>query len=82
MELKEGYKQTEVGVIPEDWESQRIDAHALITTGAKNTQDRVDNGAYPFFVRSQKVERINSFSYEGEAVLTVAMGKLARSSNM
>ena len=74
MELKEGYKQTEVGVIPEDWESQRIDAHALITTGAKNTQDRVDNGAYPFFVRSQKVERINSFSYEGEAVLTAGDG--------
>jgi len=74
MELKEGYKQTEVGVIPEDWEPQRIDSHASITTGAKNTQDRVDDGAYPFFVRSQKVERINSFSYEGEAVLTAGDG--------
>lgn len=74
MELKAGYKQTEVGVIPDDWEPRRIDAHASITTGSKNTQDRIEDGAYPFFVRSQKVERINSFSYEGEAVLTAGDG--------
>ena len=33
MELKEGYKQT--GVIPEDWESQRIDAHAQSQRGLR-----------------------------------------------
>jgi type I restriction enzyme S subunit len=74
MGLKEGYKQTEVGVIPEDWETPRIDAHASIATGSKNTQDRVEDGEYPFFVRSQKVEQINSFSFEGEAVLTAGDG--------
>jgi len=69
-----GYKRTEVGVIPEDWRVSRIDAHASITTGAKNTQDRQTEGLYPFFVRSQEVERINSFSYDGEAVLTAGDG--------
>lgn len=74
MELREGYKQTEVGVIPEDWECTYVDNLANITTGTKNTQDRVEDGEYPFFVRSQKVERINSYSFDGEAVFTAGDG--------
>lgn len=74
MEVKPGYKQTEVGVIPEDWEVAFVEDIAHITTGAKNTQDRVDDGEYPFFVRSQTVERINSYSFDGEAVLTAGDG--------
>jgi len=72
--IPQGYKQTEVGVIPEDWDVDKIKNHAQITTGAKNTQDRLEDGKYPFFVRSQKVERINSYSFEGEAVLTAGDG--------
>ncbi|MDK2834557.1 MAG: type restriction enzyme subunit [Methanolobus sp.] len=74
MELKPGYKQTEVGVIPEDWRLDYIENLAEITTGSRNTQDRVDDGEYPFFVRSQTIERINSYSYDGEAVLTAGDG--------
>jgi len=69
-----GYKQTEVGVIPEDWLVVNIDSIAEVKTGAKDTQDKVDDGVFPFFVRSQKVERINSFSFDGEAVLTAGDG--------
>lgn len=69
-----GYQQTEVGVIPKDWGIARIDEHASIKTGSRNTQDRLEDGAYPFFVRSQKVEHINSYSYDGEAVLTAGDG--------
>jgi type I restriction enzyme S subunit len=47
-------------VISEDWNLEYIENLAHITTGSKNTQDRVDDGQYPFIVRSQKVERINS----------------------
>ena len=72
--MRPGYKQTEVGVIPEDWEIDSIINLAHITTGDKDTQDRVTDGAYPFFVRSQTVERINSFSFDGEAVLTAGDG--------
>lgn len=74
MELRTGFKQTDVGVIPEDWDFARVVQVASITTGSRNTQDRIDNGAYPFFVRSQKVERINSYSFDGEAVLTAGDG--------
>ncbi|MFQ2565221.1 restriction endonuclease subunit S [Aeromonas caviae] len=69
-----GYKQTEVGVIPEDWEVAPIGSVLSITTGARNTQDKVDDGRYPFFVRSQTVERINTYSFDGEAVLTAGDG--------
>jgi type I restriction enzyme S subunit len=72
--VKAGYKQTEVGEIPEDWDVRAIGSFSSITTGNKNTQDRIVDGAYPFFVRSQTVERINSFSFDGEAVLTAGDG--------
>lgn len=74
MEVRAGYKKTEVGVIPEDWNLDYIENIAHITTGSKNTQDRIQDGQYPFFVRSQTVERINSYSFDGEAVLTAGDG--------
>lgn len=72
--MRPGNKQTEVGAIPEDWSLDYIENIAHITTGSKNTQDRVEDGQYPFFVRSQTVERINSYSFDGEAVLTAGDG--------
>lgn len=75
MELvAEKYKQTEVGLIPSDWDIDYIKNLAVIKTGSRNTQDRIENGLYPFFVRSQTVERINSYSFDGEAVLTAGDG--------
>jgi type I restriction enzyme S subunit len=68
------YKQTEVGVVPQDWGRERIGNLASITTGTRNTQDKVEDGKYPFFVRSSTVERINSYSFDGEAVLTAGDG--------
>ena len=70
----QNFKQTDVGVIPEDWQTEFIENFAAITTGSKNTQDRIEDGQYPFFVRSQTVERINSYSFDGEAVLTAGDG--------
>ena len=69
-----GYMQTDLEIIPIDWGILRIDPLASITTGSRNTQDRVEDGSYPFFVRSQQVEKINTYSYDGEAVLTVGDG--------
>lgn len=74
MGVRAGYKQTEVGVIPEDWEVDYIENIAAITTGSKNTQDRVTDGDFPFYVRSQIVERINSYSFDCEAILTAGDG--------
>ncbi|MFZ4658261.1 MAG: restriction endonuclease subunit S [Caldilineaceae bacterium] len=57
-----------------EWETTTVEQIAEVTTGDKDTQNKVDDGMYPFFVRSQVVERINSFSFDGEAVLTAGDG--------
>ena len=57
-----------------EWKIERLSNLMNIQTGSKNTEDQVANGIYPFFVRSQQVERIDSFSYDCEAVLTAGDG--------
>jgi type I restriction enzyme S subunit len=63
-----------IGEIPEHWEVRRFKFLCHITTGSKNTEDKVENGKYPFYVRSQKPERINSYTFDGEAILTAGDG--------
>jgi type I restriction enzyme S subunit len=63
-----------VGDIPEHWTIKRLRDIATIKTGGKDTVDNVDSGKYPFFVRSQTIERINSYSFNGEAILTAGDG--------
>lgn len=45
-----------------------------ISTGKSNTQDKVDDGEYPFYVRSPIIERSTKYLYDEEAVLTVGDG--------
>lgn len=45
-----------------------------IETGSRNTEHKAAHGQYPFFVRSQQVERIDSYHYDCEAVLTAGDG--------
>lgn len=63
-----------IGKIPSNWDIIQLRYLCKIDTGSKNTEDRVDDGKYPFFVRSQTPERINSYSYDGEAILTAGDG--------
>ena len=57
-----------------EWESKTLRETCEIKTGNKDTQNKIDGGIYPFFVRSDTVERINTFSYDGEAILTSGDG--------
>lgn len=63
-----------IGDIPEHWNIVRMRYLCDIITGDKDTINRVDDGLYPFYVRSPKVERINSYSFDGEAVLMAGDG--------
>lgn len=60
--------------LPDGWKREQIRTFANIGTGDKDTQNRSPLGRYPFYVRSQKVERIDSWSFDGEAVLTAGDG--------
>ncbi|NVK44357.1 MAG: restriction endonuclease subunit S [Oceanospirillaceae bacterium] len=57
-----------------EWIETTIGEVAKVGTGSKNTQDKVEDGKYPFFVRSQTVERINTYSFDGEGILTAGDG--------
>jgi type I restriction enzyme, S subunit len=63
-----------------EWKGESIKDFAKISTGGGDTQDRNDDGIYPFYVRSNTVERINTYSFDGEAILTsgdgVGVGKI------
>ena len=72
--VKQGYKQTTVGMIPEDWNCVAAKYLMKIETGSRNTEHKTDIGKYPFFVRSHKVEHIDTYHYDCEAVLTAGDG--------
>ena len=57
-----------------EWKKTKLSEVCHIATGNKNTQDKDDNGQYPFYVRSQHIEHINSWTYDGEAILTAGDG--------
>lgn len=56
------------------WEVKRLGEIAHIKTGSRNNQDKVEDGEYPFFVRSATVEQINCYSYDCEAILVPGEG--------
>ncbi len=68
------FNQTELGPIPSDWEVKRLGEVCDIRTGKRNGDEQTELGLYPFFVRSNTVYRINSYSYEGEAILVPGEG--------
>jgi len=58
----------------DDWELRKSKELCTISTGKGNTQDKVDDGAYPFYVRSATIEKSGEYLYDQEAVLTVGDG--------
>lgn len=59
-----------------EWEMRRLGEIAHIKTGSRNNEDKVEDGEYPFFVRSETVERINSYSHDCEAILVPGEGRI------
>ena len=63
-----------MGAIPDHWGIRRLKAVAKIRTGGKDTIHKKEDGKYPFFIRSQTAERIDTWSYDGEGILTAGDG--------
>ena len=53
----------------EDWEQRKVTELCSIATGKSNTQAKVDDGGYPFYVRSPIVEKSTKYLYDEEAVM-------------
>jgi type I restriction enzyme S subunit len=63
-----------LGDVPKDWLIKKLKYICDVKTGSKDTENSIEDGLYPFFVRSQIVERINSVGANCEAVLTAGDG--------
>ena len=59
-----------------EWESSTLTKHCSVATGNKDLQNKVEDGEYPFFVRSSNIERIDSYSFDGEAILIPGDGRV------
>lgn len=59
-----------------EWELTNLGEYTSISTGSSDLQDSVPDGKYPFFVRSDDVQRSNRYLYDGEAILIPGEGRL------
>ena len=59
-----------------EYKTFKLGEISKINTGKKDVKDKKDNGKYPFFVRSEKIEKIDSYSFDGEAILIPGDGKI------
>jgi type I restriction enzyme, S subunit len=60
----------------EPWHKTFLGDISRIKTGSRNNQDKQASGKYPFYVRSAVVERINTYSYDCEAILVPGEGRI------
>ena len=65
-----GYKQTEVGVIPEDWDVHRLDEVADFLDGKRRPVKDVDRakmrGDIPYYGASGIVDWVSDYIFEGD----------------
>ncbi len=83
MEVKEGYKLTEVGVIPEDWEPQFLDSFCKISAGRDLVKEDFspiysENHPYPIYSNSHSNRGLYGYSkshqYSGDQITVTARG--------
>lgn len=74
------YYQQKLFAFDDNTEWTTLSRIADIGTGNSNTNEELENGKYPFFVRSQEVRRKNTYEYDETAIITsgdgVGVGKI------
>jgi len=61
--------------IPESWGVVPANRLCKIGTGDRDSNEAVEDGRYPLFLRSTKVAAINNWSFDCEAVMTAGDGQ-------
>ncbi len=56
------------------WEEKAVGDFCSVSTGKSNTQDKIDTGNFPFYVRSPIIECSDKYLFDEEAVITVGDG--------
>ncbi len=61
-----------------EWEEKKLGDITDIGTGSNDLQDKTENGKYPFFVRSANIEKIDKYTFDGEAILIPGDGNIGQ----
>ncbi|MDP3840003.1 MAG: restriction endonuclease subunit S, partial [Methylococcales bacterium] len=73
---KAGYKQTDVGVIPEDWEIKKLGDVLKVKHGKSQKEVENINGQYPILGTGGLMGYTNHFLYDKESVLIGRKGTI------
>jgi type I restriction enzyme S subunit len=76
VKIPEGYKQTEVGVIPDDWNTKNIGSCLSIRHGRDQKQVQCEDGAYPILGTGGEMGRSNTYIYDKPSVLIGRKGSI------
>jgi type I restriction enzyme S subunit len=76
--LPEGYRQTEVGVIPEDWEVNRLQDLAPLQRGFDLPNAMLKKGSYPVAYSNGVLNYHNDFRARGPGVVTGRSGTIGK----
>ncbi len=86
MELKQGYKQTEVGLIPEDWEVATLNDAVVFLDNLRRpikSSERLQmKGNYPYYGASGIIDYVNSYLFDDELILLGEDGENILSRNL
>ncbi|MGI6525364.1 MAG: restriction endonuclease subunit S [Bdellovibrionota bacterium] len=63
---------------PKGWDNSKLGNLLKVETGVGDLKDSVKGGKYPFYVRSQIIQRLNTYSFDCEAVLTAGDGEIGK----
>ena len=73
--VPKGYKQTEVGVIPEEWVVAELGTTCTqVTTGKLDVNAMTPNGQYNFYTCARDYYQIDTYAFDTEALLVSGNG--------
>lgn len=76
MELREGYKRTDIGVIPKDWEQVLVGNMLTICHGRNQKHVEDPNGEYPILATGGQIGTSREFLYDRPSVLIGRKGTI------
>ena len=86
LDIPQGYKQTEIGTIPEDWEISELQNAVDFLDGLRRpvkSGDRAKiSGIYPYYGASGIVDYVNDFIFDDELILLGEDGENILSRNL
>lgn len=81
-EIKQGYKQTDIGVIPEDWKEGKIRNFCSMKSGNSITSERIsERGEFPCYGGNGLRGYTNKFTHSGKYTLVGRQGALCGNVN-